>query len=124
MPGSRILVVDDQPELLRLLSNYLPRHGHTVTCCSSGGEALSALRDAEFPYQLAILDLHLPDIHGRELAGRILDHSPQMRILIASGEPFETGALGSEHAPKAAVLQKPYVPKALIQAIEDIMSPA
>ncbi len=124
MPGFQILVVDDQPELLRLLGTYLPRYGHTVTCCSSGAEALSVLRAAESSFQLAILDLHLPDMHGRELAGRILEAHPEIRILIASGALFETAALGAAHASRAAVLQKPYVPKALIQAIDDLLKAA
>lgn len=123
MSGSQILVVDDTPELLRLLGAYLPRYGHTVKCCSSAAEALSALGAAEAPFHLAILDLHLPDMHGRDLAGRILDGHPDMRVLIASGAVFEAASLGPEHASRAAVLQKPYVPKALVQAIDDLLKP-
>lgn len=124
MPGYRILVVDDQPELLRLLSTFLPRHGHTVTCCTSGAEGLAVLRTAETPYHLAILDLYLPDIDGRELAGVILTENAQMRVLIASGALFERASLGEVHASRAAVLQKPYVPKALVDAIEQLMNTA
>lgn len=123
MPGSHILVVDDTPELLRLLSSYLPRYGHTVKCCGTGTEALAAIRAPEQqPFNLAILDLSLPDIDGRELAGIILRENHDIAVLIASGSHMPKAALGKDYAQRTAVLMKPYHPKALIEAIDGLLS--
>lgn len=121
MQGSNILVVDDTPELLRLLSSYLPRYGHTVRCCDNGTDALSALASADGnPFHLAIVDLSLPDIGGRELAGIILRTYPGTAVLIASGSPIDKEALGAEYAQRTAVLMKPYHPKSLVEAIDNL----
>jgi DNA-binding response OmpR family regulator len=64
-----ILVVDDDPDILRVLKFNLRADGYEVETASSGREALSALRS--YLPQLAIVDLLLPDIHGFELARRM-----------------------------------------------------
>jgi len=67
--GARILVVDDEPRILRAVKTLLTRKGYGVTIASSGEDALQ--RAAETGPQLVILDLRLPGIGGLEVCRRL-----------------------------------------------------
>ena len=67
---TRILVVDDDPNLLVLLSKMLMRVGVTPTTAETGVSALDLLKRNP-PFDLLILDLMLPDIDGMEILGQL-----------------------------------------------------
>jgi CheY-like chemotaxis protein len=69
MPFAKILVVEDEPDILELICRYLQRQGHTVFFAATGAEAV-ALINAESP-QLVLTDKHLPDCMGGELIRQI-----------------------------------------------------
>lgn len=81
MYGARILVVDDEPRILRAVKTLLTRQGFGVTIASSGEDALQ--RAAETDPQLVVLDLSLPDIGGLEVCRRLREWS-NAPILILS----------------------------------------
>lgn len=60
-----ILLVEDDPEAMRLLEKYLSLEPYRLICCSTGREAISKL--TEFRFDLIILDISLPDISGLEI---------------------------------------------------------
>jgi two-component system phosphate regulon response regulator PhoB len=66
---ARVLVVDDEPDLLELVRVNLAQSGYSVETAATGSEALAALRRA--PPDVMILDLMLPDISGTELCARV-----------------------------------------------------
>jgi two-component system phosphate regulon response regulator PhoB len=66
---ARVLVVDDEPDLLELVRINLAQSGYTVETAASGSDALAALRRA--PPDVMILDLMLPDLSGTELCARV-----------------------------------------------------
>ena len=82
---TRILVVDDDPNLLVLLSKMLMRVGVTPTTAENGMQALDLI-SSQAPFDLLILDLMLPDIDGFEVLSRIrADRShDDMPVLILS----------------------------------------
>ena len=67
--GARILVVDDEPDLLELVRVNLAQAGYAVETASSGSDALAALRRS--PPDVMVLDLMLPDLSGTELCARV-----------------------------------------------------
>jgi two-component system phosphate regulon response regulator PhoB len=67
--SARVLVVDDEPDLLELVRVNLAGSGYAVETALSGSDALAALRRA--PPDVMILDLMLPDISGTELCARV-----------------------------------------------------
>jgi two-component system, OmpR family, response regulator len=69
MPFGKILVVEDEPDILELICRYLTRCGHTVVFASTGAAAVE-LAKTESP-QLVLTDKHLPDCLGDELIQRI-----------------------------------------------------
>ncbi|HTO07351.1 MAG TPA: response regulator [Myxococcota bacterium] len=67
--SARVLVVDDEPDLLELVRVNLASSGYAVETAASGTDALAALRRA--PPDVMVLDLMLPDISGTELCARV-----------------------------------------------------
>ena len=73
MPGERVLFVDDEEQIRKLLSTWLARHGYEVTVANDGWEALKAIR-AKAP-DLVITDVNMPNMNGLELTRRMrADH--------------------------------------------------
>lgn len=82
--GARILVVDDEPQMRRVLTRTLGANGFDVRTAATGGEALAALR---WHPDLILLDLMLPDLDGLDVAKRIRDQGGvPILILSARGE--------------------------------------
>lgn len=78
----RVLVVEDEPHLLLLLSRLLDSGGYEVTVAATGAAGLrAALAD---DYDLVILDLMLPDIRGEEVLGELLQSRADARVLVLS----------------------------------------
>lgn len=119
MAAQRILVVDDEPALLRLISNYVSRAGFQPTLCSSAAE-VRALADSR-EWDAAIVDLGLPDTEGAELLLYLLDRFPRLRLLASSGMPFDIGTLGDSNRHRTAFLAKPYLPRDLVAAMEALL---
>ncbi|MBA4394317.1 MAG: sigma-54-dependent Fis family transcriptional regulator, partial [Desulfobacca sp.] len=67
--AERILVVEDEPEMLEFLSRFLTRKGYQVDCAAGGEEAWKTI--GETVYDLVITDLALQDITGIELLERV-----------------------------------------------------
>src|SRR5438477_11500852 len=71
--GERILCVDDEEQIRKLLSTWLTRHGYEVTLANDGWEALKVIR-AKAP-DLVITDVNMPNMNGFELTRRLrADH--------------------------------------------------
>lgn len=107
--GRHVLVVDDHAVNRLVARSYLERFGATVVEAATGVEALIAAMRARF--DLILLDLHLPDIHGAELAGQIERNGASVAILTAdlvTDDAKTRAELGVDH-----VLMKPLSPRAL-----------
>jgi two-component system, OmpR family, KDP operon response regulator KdpE len=82
--GARILVVDDEPEILRALRTNLAAHGYEVASAMTGAEAQAAYA-ARHP-DLVLLDLGLPDLDGVELIQSIRAHSATPIVVLSARE--------------------------------------
>jgi len=83
LPGQRILVVDDDAGIRRVLHILLSRAGYRVTQARDGVEALRLWRGGGG--DLVITDLHMPEKDGIEMIIELLTHSPDVRIIAMSG---------------------------------------
>jgi len=81
----RILVVDDEYDLLHAICGFLEDEGFEVQPCSSGEEALSLLKSGEVP-DLVLLDVMMPGLSGFEVAERIhaLDQTRDLPVIMMS----------------------------------------
>lgn len=115
-----ILLVDDEKPLLALLQRYLERAGYEVDVSETGFGALAKCRARPCPYSVAVLDLKLPDIHGAELLPMLLESSPSLKVLVASGTPYSPQGLPAAQRQRVRALLKPFVPKELLEAIRQL----
>jgi CheY-like chemotaxis protein len=81
--GETILVVEDEPALLRVVTRILQRNDYSVLAATTGTEALALVADHEF--DLLLTDAVMPGISGFELAERVRQMRPQAFILFMSG---------------------------------------
>jgi class 3 adenylate cyclase/CheY-like chemotaxis protein len=91
----RILVVDDQPQNIRLLEAILTPHGYDVSASDSGEQALAAIEDSDF--DLVLLDIIMPGLDGYEVCRRIREHGDTAYLPVvmvtASGDEQKVKAL-------------------------------
>lgn len=81
----RVLLIDDDEDLTRLLADELSHEGFGAVCCSCGEEGLAALESQEF--QLVVLDMMLPGLSGEQVLERIRQAgNVPVLILTARGE--------------------------------------
>jgi CheY-like chemotaxis protein len=113
---SRILVIDDEPEVLELLGKVLMRSGHEVDLAPTGEIGLERL--AAFDPELLIVDKMLPQMHGGEVIARARSLKPELAVIMTTAFP-EPFALGPERLD--AYLPKPF--KSL-QAIDEAVRTA
>lgn len=87
MSKATILVVDDEPQIQRFLRHALEAAGYAVTSAANGRAALHAIAGA--PFDLAIVDLGLPDIDGTTLIGQIRQ-TLALPIIVLSAQDDES----------------------------------
>ncbi len=121
MPKEKILVVDDEEDILELVRYNLEREGFQVTCAESGEKAMERTRQ-EAP-ELIVLDLMLPGIDGLEVARRLKQDQKTAALpivmLTAKGEEADivTGLeLGADD-----YITKPFSPRVLIARIKAVL---
>jgi len=118
-PARRILIVDDDAGLLRVIANYLARVGYQVDTCSRAAEACALVEANPSIYTRALVDLNMPDMRGEEVARRILDADASIRVLVMSGYPAGTGGPAALNG-RVDFLPKPFTPGELAAALAHI----
>src|SRR2546427_2562098 len=91
MEPARILVVDDEVAILRLLKEALTQWGYQVTGATSAAEALQALRGDMF--DAVITDIRMPDMNGLELLKEIKRHDESVEVVVMTGYPTIASAV-------------------------------
>lgn len=110
-----LLIVDDEPKLLDLLSRYLGRIGYEVETCGDATEALARFQAEPDRFSMAITDLSLPSLNGEELIDRMRQIRPGLPAIITSGYPYVPRGAG------IGFLQKPFLPQMLLEAVENAL---
>ncbi|MGC8864606.1 MAG: response regulator transcription factor [Bacteroidales bacterium] len=120
-PGTKILIVDDEPDVLEFLSYNLRKEGFQPLVASSGKEALEILR--KDPIELVILDIMMPEMDGMETCAEIrklpLARETMILFLTARGEDFTQIAAFESGADD--FVAKPVKPRVLISRIRALL---
>ncbi|HEY3064768.1 MAG TPA: response regulator [Methylomirabilota bacterium] len=101
-----VLVVHDEPQTRSLLSELLTRCDYEVVTAANGAEAVAALR--ETPPDVVLLDLTIPGMSGLEVMERIQAARPSTPVIVLSGSPDDSAALGAVRMGAYAYLPKPF----------------
>jgi len=107
MEAAKILVVDDEPSILRLLREALTQWGYQVTTASNAREALDALRTEM--YDAAITDIRMPDTSGLDLLKEIKKHDDSIEVVIMTGYPTIASAVEALKEGAYDYLSKPLI---------------
>ncbi len=119
--GERILVVDDEPDIIALVAYHLARAGYRVSTASTGAEALAAARD-ERP-ALVVLDLMLPEMSGFEVLDqlRASDETRQVAVLMLTARREEPDRIRGLSLGADDYLTKPFSPAELVLRVGAIL---
>ena len=118
-PTPWILVIDDDHWTREALVSILRRAGYQVTTQEGFGQELEA---GQFPerYQVAVLDYHLPDLNGLEVARRLKQFQPDCRIVMISSELPNLPELAGQEAVVDRFLAKPFSKDAILEVIAQL----
>jgi two-component system response regulator GlrR len=120
MAGAHILLVDDDPDLLRLLSLRLTANGYRVTAVGSAEAALARL-SIELP-MLVVSDIRLPDRDGMALFQEVRAHHPALPVILLTAHGTIPDAVEATTLGAYAYLTKPFDAKVLLERIEQALS--
>jgi CheY-like chemotaxis protein len=119
---ARILLVDDDPSLLKMMGVYLGRLGYSVTLANSTEEAWAKVEAAPAGYDIAVLDGSMPGLSMEDLALKMLRANPSLYVVAASGYAMDTTAIEAAAPGRVAVLQKPFAPEMLAAAVRRMLA--
>ncbi|MCC5872028.1 MAG: PAS domain S-box protein [Gammaproteobacteria bacterium] len=121
LPGTRILMVEDDPLVGSSTRRMLERAGYDVTLAADGQSALDLLEEAG-PFDLLFTDVVMPgSMNGRDLAHRARGRWPLLKILFTSGYT-DTDLFDGEPSTPVHFLQKPYSREVLARTIREALA--
>lgn len=114
--GNRtILVVEDEPAILRLATMVLEREGYRVVPAGGADEALAAAGGLDLAPDLVITDIALPDGNGRGIAVALRERWSRLPVIFISGFPEH----GEDLPEGATFLAKPFTPAGLLRTVRE-----
>lgn len=122
--GQTILIVDDEPGVLILVKRMLSRLGANVLAASDGKQAIEIFNEHSAEISLVLLDLTMPMMDGEETFRRMREIKSDQLILLSSGYNEQEATSRFSGQGLAGFIQKPYLPRQLIEKIKDALSSA
>src|SRR5881392_206190 len=119
-PNSDVLLVDDDPDLLKLISLRLSSAGYTVQTAASGETALSALAVAR--PNVVVTDLKMPGIDGMALFEAIHRSHPTLPVIILTAHGTIPDAVSATERGVFGFLTKPYDAEELLAQVEGALA--
>ncbi|MGD0203454.1 MAG: response regulator [Candidatus Bathyarchaeia archaeon] len=111
-----ILVVDDDQKMQEMLIEILTDKGYSVTCVGTGKEAV----DESFKqlFNLAFIDINLPDMKGTDLLSKLRESEPEMIKIIITGNATLDNSIEATNKGIDGYIVKPFDPRKLTSLIE------
>ena len=116
-----ILVVDDEPVVLKIVSEILSNRGFRVLRASSPEEALDLARRHTGPIRLMLSDVVMPGLHGPDLAEALLEVHPEAECLFIAGLPDSPEIYGRILNRGRAFLPKPFAARTLLAKVDEVL---
>jgi DNA-binding response OmpR family regulator len=120
MKKSKVLLIEDEETVSKLIIDFLGKHGYEVTAFSDGPEALEHVRQRGLPH-IALLDLGLPSMHGFELASKLKSMADVPIIFVTSSGDTETIVQGLKKYAEDFIV-KPFELRELEARVEVVLS--
>ena len=116
-----VLVVEDQPEVRKLVVEVLQGYGYRTLEAASGAEGLTASETYSGPIHLLVTDVVMPGMTGRDLAESLAKTRPEMKVLYTSGYTANVIAHQGVIKPGVAYLPKPFTPVQLAAKVREVL---
>ncbi len=116
---ARLLLVDDEPDLLDVVAETLRARGHEVEACTCGRDARARIAGPT-TLDAAILDWSLPDVSGRDLLLDLEARQPQAKVIIVTGygESIVSASLVNDRV--LAVIRKPFRLREILAILDSL----
>jgi signal transduction histidine kinase/CheY-like chemotaxis protein len=119
--SATVLLVEDEDAVRTLATRILTREGYKVLSASRGDEAIALFSRNQREVTLLVSDLVLPGLGGIEIAQRLRELQPTLKVLLMSGyTDRDVGALAGE-SENIAFMQKPFTPDSLARHVSDLL---
>jgi len=114
---ARILIVDDDENIRKVLMAILEDKGYNMEAVGTAREAIK--KTEKECYNLALIDIRLPDIEGIDLLTKIRDTTPRMRKIIITGYPTLQNAVDAVNRGADAYIMKPFDVERVLSTISE-----
>jgi len=115
--AARILVIDDDENIRKVLETILEDEGYIVETAETAKKGIEQSEKAF--YNLALIDVRLPDMEGIELLSKLRNTKPKMRKIIVTGYPTLQNAVAAVNKGADAYVMKPFEVEKILQTIRE-----
>ena len=119
----RVLVVDDEEMVRAVLKAVLTYAGYRVTEAMDGEDAVEQYGKASPPFDLVLLDLHMPRLNGYDALTRIRKLDPKAKAVFLSGGARDSEEQSILHLQNVAFLHKPFENRELLRLVAEALGP-
>jgi signal transduction histidine kinase/ActR/RegA family two-component response regulator len=112
-----VLVVEDEDSLRDLVRDILGSAGYSVLTASNGHQALDLAESHQDAIHLLLTDVIMPGMNGKEVASRLSQDMPDLRVLFMTGYSDRRTQLDKALTAGARLIHKPFTPDQLLQAV-------
>jgi PAS domain S-box-containing protein len=116
-----VLLVEDQEGIRDLVREFLHKKGYTVLHAADGSEAIQIAAEYKDPIDLLLTDVVMPNVGGRELANRLMQPRPEIKVLFMSGYPDHATWSCELVDDGTTVLQKPFSLESLAHKVRALL---
>jgi len=118
----RILIADDESQLLRVLTRVLETQGYTVISAREGKAALEVLRKAPEAIDAIVIDAAINPEGAGPVLEVVAEEQPQVGVIVTSGDQLSSSLQSRLRASNGVFLLKPSLPSAFVEAVEDSLA--
>jgi CheY-like chemotaxis protein len=120
LPTERVLVVEDEPELLALASSLFRSIGYDVLTASNGRDARLIIERDPVAVDILFSDVVMPGVSGLQLAQWVREAHPRIKVVLTSGYPQDNQGASVEKASEFTFVDKPYRLPDLARALRSV----
>jgi two-component system nitrogen regulation response regulator NtrX len=114
-----ILIIDDQPEILKTVGGLLEDEGYRAVTASGGSDGIARVADGDI--SMILLDIYMPGMDGLETLSRLKQTSPQVPVIMISGQATIDTAVKATKLGAVDFVEKPLQPERLLLSIKNAL---